>query len=261
MSHFWMSFYIYRSNSKVGSFSTQQEQITLKCDIAHEIWNECQDKIMIMWCCLHGILMKKNHVWFCFEVSTHFRNKPIRYGFKIWTHNLANGYLINFDPYCGKCSNSFTQKYSDEFTLPNSVILGFADFIPAGSQLYFDNYFSSVALMDELSHRNILAIGTRRENMIMKCPVLPKGKMKKQPRGRFEIFHDANGGSNYLIRWLDNAVVTQISNFDNAEPVGQERRWSSTLKKTISVDIPHSVQQYNKYMGDDDDDECPPGPR
>ena len=176
------------------------------------------------------------------------RNKPIRYGFKVWTHNLSNGYLINFD-YCGKCSNSFTQKYSEEFTLPNSVILGFADFLTAGSQLYFDNYFSSVSLMDELSHRKILATGTLRENMIMRCPVTPKGKMKKQPRGKFEVFHDLKGD---LIRWLDNAVVTQISNFDNADPVGQARRWSSNLKKSISVDIHHSVSEYDKNMGGSD---------
>ncbi|CAG4937378.1 unnamed protein product [Parnassius apollo] len=88
------------------------------------------------------------------------RGKPIRWGYKLWVGATRLGYVIWFDPYQGK-SSTIAEGYK-QFGLGGSVILEFADVLQGRDptlrfHLFFDNYFSSIPLLHELSNRGLRA--------------------------------------------------------------------------------------------------------
>ncbi|KAI4462111.1 transposase is4 [Holotrichia oblita] len=113
--------------------------------------------------------------------------KPIRYGYKLWVGSTSSGYVIFVDLYQG--ANSQMEKHSSLGFGP-SIVLTYADVITskinASYHLYFDNFFSTVPLLEELSRRKLKGTGTIRENRRAKCP-LPKNKeFKKKSRGTYD---------------------------------------------------------------------------
>lgn len=110
------------------------------------------------------------------------RGKPIGFGFKVWVGKLRLGYALWISSYQGK-DTGFNQT---DVVLGGSVILAYANQIinnqPAPYHLVFDNFFTSVTLLEKLKSIKICATGTIRSNRVMKCPI-DFEKMKKQPRG------------------------------------------------------------------------------
>lgn len=70
-----------------------------------------------------------------------------------------------------------------------------------GHTVFFDNYFTSIALMEEMKNRGYYASGTCRDNRTDKCPI-------SQSRMSGDIM---------LMKWKDNKEVTLVSNFDSTE--------------------------------------------
>ncbi|CAG4968921.1 unnamed protein product [Parnassius apollo] len=138
------------------------------------------------------------------------RGKPIRWGYKLWVGATRLGYVIWFDPYQGK-SSTIAEGYK-QFGLGGSVILEFADVLQGRDptlpfNLFFDNYFSSIPLLHELSNRGLRATGTIRENRTSKCPLESNKDFKNTDRGSFEF--KSSLPTNILVyKWNDNSVVT-----------------------------------------------------
>lgn len=44
-------------------------------------------------------------------------------------------------------------------------------------------------------------------------------------------------------------MCTIGTNFDTVEPIGKVKRWCSQSRQKVDVNIPHLIQNYNKYMG------------
>ncbi|CAG4998248.1 unnamed protein product [Parnassius apollo] len=85
--------------------------------------------------------------------------KPIKRGFKAWCRcDSKTGYVYQFDIYTGKDKESY------EEGLRYRVVMKLGGNLPRNTHLVFDNFFSSLALMDALYHRCILATGTVRMN-------------------------------------------------------------------------------------------------
>ena len=82
--------------------------------------------------------------------TKHFiRGKPIRFGFKLWCITSSEGYLLHAEPYCGIDTD-----------LPDTglgqgadVVLGLIEKCEAkaGSNVTFENLFTSLPLLDELT--------------------------------------------------------------------------------------------------------------
>lgn len=93
----------------------------------------------------------------------YIKGKPIRFGFKNWALCTDNGYMLAFDIYTGKSA----QTEKRDFGLGGQVVLSLIDLtgIPSieGYKLFFDNYFTSVALLSHLSDQGYCASGTIRE--------------------------------------------------------------------------------------------------
>ncbi|KAK6994192.1 PiggyBac transposable element-derived protein 3 [Biomphalaria glabrata] len=82
------------------------------------------------------------------------QNKPIRFGYKVWSLATPSGYVAQFDPDVGASATIDRHE------------LGLEPY-----KLYFGNFFTTLALMDRLSEKGIGAIGTIRANRLKQCPL------------------------------------------------------------------------------------------
>lgn len=179
------------------------------------------------------------------------RGKPIRWGYKFWVGATRLGYILWFDPYQGQ-SAMIPSAYK-QFGLGGSVILRFADILQKREptlhfHLFFDNFFTSIPLIHELSNRGLKATGTIRENRTSKCPLPTNNDFKKTERGTYKS--KSSRPENILVcKWNDNSVVTVASNIDKVEPVQTARRFSQQHKRYVQINQPNVIKNYNANMG------------
>ena len=125
----------------------------------------------------------------------YMKNKPIKWGFKFWfCCGPKSGYLYEFDMYLEKKGNT-------EFGLHESVVLSlYQELKDRHCFAFFDNLFTSPALLVKLLEMGIYAAGTVRANR-KSMPGLKHGREIK--RGEHNWF-----SSNYLsaIKWMDNKL-------------------------------------------------------
>lgn len=110
----------------------------------------------------------------------YMKNKPIKFGYKLWCMASSSGYVYKMIPYGGACDN-----YDKNMGLGASVVIEMVKElkVPTNYQLYFDNFFTSYYLMCLLTEKRICATGTVRINRLGKpAPNLKTGK--KLPKGK-----------------------------------------------------------------------------
>lgn len=216
----------------------------------------------------------------------YIRGKPIRFGYKVWSLNCSNGYLINFEVYQGngpKTNKEYERKFG-KCTAPLAVMV---DELPEEHKqlpfrFYLDNLFTGVDILSHLKSLNYSATGTMRENRIpAECPlradskalkkkktggatggVSKKGKngeaknvmkkgMKNLKRGTFESSKCKN--RNIIItKWVDNNVVTMASTIHGVNPLSNVARYCKSERKKIKIAQPNMFTEYNKHMGGTD---------
>ena len=179
------------------------------------------------------------------------RGKPIRFGFKLWVGATNTGYVNWMEPYQGAHSNIPIQ-YKKEFSLGPAVVLRYIDVLatlgPYPYHVFFDNYFTTIPLLDELNARGVRGTGTIRENRMSACPIKTKVYLQKQDRGSFDFKTTANKDI-VITKWNDNNVVSVASNAAPVFPLQTARRYSNKYKKIITVSQPRMIQVYNSGMG------------
>ena len=107
-------------------------------------------------------------------------------------------------------------------------------------QLYFDNFFSSYHLMNELAEKSIRENRTEGANK----QFIKNKELQKQERGIYDYCSD---GKVYIAKWHDNSVVNIASNSETHEPVRKVKRRIKRGAKEITQ--PHLIGSYNKGMG------------
>lgn len=177
------------------------------------------------------------------SLKQYIRGKPIRFGYKVWSANTPVGYCIQLEPYQGA---GVTHNL---LGLGGSVVVNLVSTLPTDNYvLYFDNFFTSLKLLQHLTTINIHATGTVRANRVENCPITSVDRFKKLARGSEE--HRLDAESNIIVaRWNDNSVVTMASNCHGVEPIGSVQRWSKTKGTMIDVPQPYLISKYNKNMG------------
>lgn len=148
---------------------------------------------------------------------------------------------MKFQPYTG--SNKSLGKLLGE-TVTTNLCVGF---VPAGSCLFMDNYFTSLSLMDTLSHQNLYCVGTLRKD---RCENAPLEDLKKTARGSSCSVEDKQSKIS-LVRWNDNSQVTIITNLQENDlfEIGSCKRWKRAERKRVDVAQPNIIKLYNKKMG------------
>ena len=179
-------------------------------------------------------------------LKQHIHEKPIRFGYKVWSLCTRTGYLTQAIPY----QVSSTGYSNPEFGMGESVVLNMIAKLPPNIEyrLFFDNFFTSLPLIEHLERINIGATGTIRLNRIGKTSLLDPNSMKKTQRGNYYYMKEKNSNC-ILVQWNNNSVVTMASNCHGVAPVRSASRWLSVEKKRIAIDQPDIVYQYNQFMG------------
>ena len=86
----------------------------------------------------------------------------------------------------------------------------------SGSSVTFDNRFTSLILLDELTKRGIGGLGTIRQNRLKNAAVSLNKNMKRTERVTYDCAIDDHG--NAVVTWHNTAVVTCAFNYTAGLP-------------------------------------------
>ena len=165
--------------------------------------------------------------------------KPVKRGFKVWAMaDALNGYLYDFDVYTGATGER-------ETPLGEKVVLTLSESIKGRHhQLYYDNYFSSISLLEKLLSQGTYACGTIRTNR-KNFPSEISEEARRLSRGE-SVFRQC--GNIVATAWKDNKVVNVASTLaDPTELTTVCRRQRDGHR--VQVPCPLCVALYNMYMG------------
>lgn len=165
--------------------------------------------------------------------------KPIKRGYKLWCRAEMSGYISEFQIYQGKAETTVTPSLG----LGGRVVMDLSEKIAGKNHiLWFDNFFTSVDLLEQLQDKGTHACGTIRHNR-RGLPTLAQDKSLK--RGEFD-YSTSNSGLSYY-KWKDNKAVHMLSNFHGTEAGSVERTEKNGNKVVIAC--PKAVEAYNSEMG------------
>lgn len=168
--------------------------------------------------------------------------KPVKRGYKVWClADSSTGYVYAFDVYTGRSA----EKSSETSTLGERVVIGLCSktSLEPWSTIAFDNFFTTVKLMQTLYSRQLYSVGTVRVNR-KDLPDMMKKKSKMQ-RGEFMF---QTKGCISAVKWMDNKEVTVLSTgHDPKEVCSVFRRAKDGTRNSVMCPLP--VAHYNKIMG------------
>ncbi|XP_046678176.1 piggyBac transposable element-derived protein 4-like isoform X1 [Homalodisca vitripennis] len=169
--------------------------------------------------------------------------KPIKRGFKIWVCACSEtGYVLTFQVYTGKKKDG-----SPEEKLGERVVLDLTTpYLGLGHCVYYDNFFSSVALTNKLLEEDTFSCATILPNRV-EYPVEELKKDKEIPTHQHDF---AQCGDISITKWADRGkkCVSVISSMCNPSETVKVMR-SNGKGEREEVTCPSAVSQYNKYMG------------
>ena len=179
------------------------------------------------------------------SLKQYMKNKPHKWGYKVFTRAGISGIVYDFEVYTGKNMN-----LEGALGLSGNIVLRMVENLQPNChfKVYFDNFFASPDLVDELSKKQIWSVGTIRSNRMSGCTLAEDNVLKKKGRGSHDFQSDIQAGIT-IVKWYDNKPVHLISSFCGVNPVGTCKRWSKSEGKYIQVDQPKIVAEYNPFMG------------
>ena len=158
-------------------------------------------------------------------------NKSVRFGYKNFVLASSDGYPYILIPYAGAKGiggtpgKDLTIRVVTELVLKSSKGTG---------NLTFGNWYTSAKLISLLTALHILSIGTVRADRVGNAPVLSTKGLEKQEHGFYSYAFD-DSMSLHCVKWLDNSVVTLLSNCIRPFPLDSVERFFKVKKKKISV--------------------------
>ena len=164
--------------------------------------------------------------------------KPTKYGIKVWmAADSKNGYVNNFSVYLGKEAN-----------VPRANGLGYdvvmkmaSPFLKKHRHIFFDNFFTSTKLMEDLLAQDTYACGTVRSNR-KDLPPCAKNKLKQGEKV------SAQRGKIIFTKWHDKRDVSFLStNVLPSEPSRLVPRKKNG--RNIQIEKPRVADVYTADMG------------
>ncbi|CAH2087871.1 unnamed protein product [Euphydryas editha] len=176
--------------------------------------------------------------------------KPHKWGYKIYVLCGVTGFAYKFEIETG--AENIVLPGEPDLGASSNVVVRMARDMPKyqNYKLYFDNYFTSLPLLEHLAKEGILSLGTVRRNRIPNCKLPADKELSKKERGySMEFVADVGGIDISNVIWKDNKVVTMVSTFVGEMPKSQVRRYDKNNKRYINIDRPNIVAEYHRYMG------------
>lgn len=168
----------------------------------------------------------------------YMKNKPKKWGFKIFVRAGIDGMVYDFLAYSGDCTfrNIHFSLYElSYFGLGPKVVIALSSSIPKKpmSVIYFDNFFTTPELISYLrSEFGILSLGTLRKQHLRGCQIDEDKKLMKKPRGTYVYCCDTSKKVT-ILKWLDNKVVCLASSYTKETKTNNNviQRYSKVTKK------------------------------
>ena len=182
-----------------------------------------------------------------FGFKQYIKNKPVRFGVKVFALcDSQNSYCYNFEVYTGKDHGA-----QPEVGLTRDVVVRLlSGFEHQGYEVYTDQFYTSPALLKDLSALGIDLTGTCQMNRRgIPCTLKDvKQWQKNAPRGGMRYVRKDN---QVVIQWKDKRVVTVVSSRHRATDhlQVQRRKKENNVLVEFQVSKPTAVEEYNKYMG------------
>ncbi|XP_050552391.1 piggyBac transposable element-derived protein 4-like [Spodoptera frugiperda] len=146
-------------------------------------------------------------------------NKPHKWGYKVYVLSGVTGFAYKTEIETGK--ENVVLDGEPDLGASSNVVMRLARMIPRHQnfRLYFDNYFTSLRLLEYLAKEGILSLGTIRRNRIPDCKLSTEKLMMKKERGYSEEYvADVNGIDVSTVAWKDNKIVSLASTFAGQKP-------------------------------------------
>ena len=164
----------------------------------------------------------------------------MKYGIKVWmAADSSNGFVVNHHVYLGKEAD----QVRDNGLGYDVVMRLISPFYNKNYHVYFDNFFASPKLMEDLLSEGTYACSTVRINRkgLLPCSLT---KLKRAVKTL-----TSQKGNLLYTKWHDKRDVNILStNIDPlTPPVVKERRKKNG--EVEEVEKPYCIEQYNKYMG------------
>lgn len=190
-------------------------------------------------------IVKSKH---CSGIRQFIKNKPVKFGIKLWVlADSKNGYTSNFEVYAGK---NGTEKEND-LGLGYNTVWKLCQWLQSqGYHVYFDNFYTSPQLVNDLFEKGTPSCGTITQNRKGYPVTMKDGKSwsKQVDRGDMRWTRD---GVCLILQWKDNKIVTMVSSIDKGngstevkrKVKGSDLKWGTSLVKQ-----PTCIQRYNQFM-------------
>ena len=180
--------------------------------------------------------------------------KPARFHIKLFQMcESASGYIIGFTVYTGKDSCIGTTATMDpDCNTTTRTVMSLAEkcgVLDKGHCIYFDNYYTSPQLLEELLYRDTLGCGTVRLNRKGLPKAVCKAKLKQKEvcfRRTYDFDTDAPGPM-LALKWCDKRDVSMLSTMHTAF-----EKWTGKNDRTIHhnpVYKPTCIVDYIQHMG------------
>ncbi|GBP38172.1 PiggyBac transposable element-derived protein 3 [Eumeta japonica] len=149
--------------------------------------------------------------------------------------------MVDFEIYYGN-----NPVLTHNLGLGPAVVLRLLQSVPPGSCIFFNRYFTTVPLLEELSKLGYHGTGTIMTNRIPDRQNLCFKDDKRMARDDIEqrVSKDI-----VLVKWKDTKAVLTASNCTGGTEIELVQRYDKKNKCYIDVDAPKIVTTYNSFMG------------
>lgn len=165
----------------------------------------------------------------------------------------SSGFCYFFEIFTGQDKDA-SKRLTNEKDLGSSanVVVRVLRSVPnfLNYRVCFDNYFSSLPLIVELSKRGIHSVATVRKNRLYNDKLPDEKEILSTPRGSsLEMTESIDNVDIVNVTWRDNKTVNLISDFVGTDPIQSVQRFDKKIGKKIFIDCPNIVKEYNGTMG------------
>jgi hypothetical protein len=168
------------------------------------------------------------------ELKQYIPQKPTKWGYKIWCLVSCN-YLLAFNVFEGKDSSPSSSSPSD------IVVSLVARYSHHNHIVYLDRYFTSPALLDELTARGFRGCGTVRKDR-RDLPSTFKSAASEMEKGEMKYWQRGELGA---LVWQDRRAVYMLTTHRSPAEITYVSRSGSSEQKAVPI----AVLDYNKHKG------------
>ena len=174
--------------------------------------------------------------------------KPHPEGLKNFVLASPRGLVLDFEVYQGKKLDDGGAE-GKPWTVGESVVMRLVQTLVPGTSVFFDRYFTTARLLEQLEARGLHGTGTIKKNLVPKEAKLPTEKeLAKQGRGTSVCAVRSDDAVAYTA-WQDRKMILLGSTEHGIEPSDTCKRYQKTTRSYIDVTRPAVVKAYNANMG------------